>query len=43
MAFLTLGMVSDKPMTVDDGAMIGTSYPGFVADMNSLGASIATG
>ena len=43
MAFLTLGMASDKPMTVDDGSMIGTSYPGFVADMNGLGASIATG
>ena len=28
-------------MTVDDGSMIGTSYPGFVADMNRLGASIA--
>ena len=43
MAFLTLGMASDKPMTVDDGTMIGTSYPGFVADMNGLGASIAAG
>ena len=41
MAFLTLGMASEKPMRVDDGSMIGTSYPGFVADMNGLGASIA--
>ena len=41
MAFLILGMASGKPMTVDDGSMIGTSYPGFVADMNGLGASIA--
>ena len=41
MAFLTLGMASERPMTVDDGSMIGTSYPGFVADMNGLGASIA--
>ena len=41
MAFLTLGMASERPMTVDDGSMIGTSYPGFVADMNRLGASIA--
>ena len=41
MAFLTLGMASEKPMTVDDGSMIGTSYPGFVGDMNGLGASIA--
>jgi len=41
MAFLVLGMASGKPMTVDDGTMIGTSYPGFVAAMNHLGASIA--
>ena len=41
MAFLILGMASGKPVTVDDGSMIGTSYPGFVADMNRLGASIA--
>ena len=40
MAFLTLGMASGKPMIVDDGSMIGTSYPGFVEDMNRLGASI---
>ena len=43
MAFLVLGMASGKPMTIDDGSMIGTSYPGFVADMNRLGASIAAG
>ena len=41
MAFLILGMASGRPMAVDDGSMIGTSYPGFVADMNRLGASIA--
>ena len=41
MAFLILGMASGKPMTVDDGSMIGTSYPGFAAGMNRLGASIA--
>ena len=41
MAFLTLGMASEKPMAVDDGSMIGTSYPDFVATMNRLGASIA--
>ncbi|MDE0048346.1 MAG: 3-phosphoshikimate 1-carboxyvinyltransferase [Rhodospirillales bacterium] len=43
MAFLVLGMASEKPMIVDDGSMIGTSYPDFVADMNGLGASIDTG
>ena len=41
MAFLVLGMASEKPMAVDDGSMIGTSYPDFVATMNRLGASIA--
>ena len=41
MAFLVLGMASEKQMSVDDGSMIATSYPGFVADMNRLGASIA--
>ena len=41
MAFLVLGMASGKPVSVDDGTMIGTSYPGFVAAMNRLGASIA--
>ena len=41
MAFLILGMASGKPMSVDDGSMIGTSYPDFVTDMNRLGASIA--
>ncbi len=43
MAFLVLGMASEKPMTVDDGTMIGTSYPGFVVDMNALGAAIEAG
>ena len=38
MAFLILGMASGKPMTIDDGSMIGTSYPGFVADMNRSGS-----
>ncbi len=41
MAFLTLGMAAKKPMTIDDGAMIATSYPDFVGAMNRLGASIA--
>ena len=43
MAFLTLGMASAKPVGIDDGAMIGTSYPDFVGAMNRLGASIAAG
>ena len=41
MSFLVLGMVAARPVGIDSGAMIATSYPGFVADMNRLGARIA--
>jgi 3-phosphoshikimate 1-carboxyvinyltransferase len=41
MAFLVLGMRSRDGVAVDDVAMIDTSFPGFVALMNSLGANIA--
>jgi 3-phosphoshikimate 1-carboxyvinyltransferase len=41
MAFLVLGMRSAAGVAVDDVAMIDTSFPGFVALMNSLGAAIA--
>ncbi len=41
MSFLVLGMVADEPVTVDDGAVIETSFPGFAALMNRLGAEIA--
>lgn len=40
MAFLTLGMATDHPIGVDDGAVIETSFPGFCDLMNSLGANI---
>lgn len=40
MAFLVLGMASDKPVTIDDGAPIDTSFPGFAPLLNSLGANI---
>ncbi len=40
MAFAILGMVSEKPVTVDDGQMINTSFPGFVELMNGLGGRI---
>ncbi len=40
MAFLVLGMVSREPVAVDDIASIATSFPGFVAMMNGLGAQI---
>jgi 3-phosphoshikimate 1-carboxyvinyltransferase len=41
MAFLVLGMVAERPVTIDDGSPIETSFPGFVALMNRLGAAIA--
>lgn len=41
MSFLVLGMGSAQPVTIDDGATIGTSFPGFVKLMNGLGANIA--
>jgi 3-phosphoshikimate 1-carboxyvinyltransferase len=41
MAFLVLGLAAREPVTVDDGAMIATSYPAFLADMRALGAALA--
>jgi 3-phosphoshikimate 1-carboxyvinyltransferase len=41
MSFLVLGMAAKNSVTVDDGAMIATSFPGFVETANRLGASIA--
>ncbi|MEM8685972.1 MAG: 3-phosphoshikimate 1-carboxyvinyltransferase [Pseudomonadota bacterium] len=40
MAFLVLGLVSEKPVIVDDGGMIATSFPDFVELMNAAGAPI---
>jgi 3-phosphoshikimate 1-carboxyvinyltransferase len=40
MAFLVLGLVSEAPITIDDGAPIATSFPGFAALMSGLGAPI---
>ena len=39
MAFLTLGLGADRPVTVDDAAMIATSFPEFRPLMEGLGAS----
>jgi 3-phosphoshikimate 1-carboxyvinyltransferase len=39
MAFLTLGLATDRPVTVDDAAMIATSFPTFRALMEQLGAT----
>jgi 3-phosphoshikimate 1-carboxyvinyltransferase len=33
-------MVSEAPVEIDDGTAIGTSFPGFAALMNGLGARI---
>lgn len=41
MAFLVMGLASARAVTVDDGAMIDTSFPGFAALMQGLGAEIA--
>jgi 3-phosphoshikimate 1-carboxyvinyltransferase len=41
MAFLVLGAASERPVWIDDGATIATSFPGFAAMMNGLGAAIA--
>jgi len=40
MAFLVLGMAARRPVVIDDGRPIATSFPGFVALMNGLGAAI---
>ena len=42
MSFLVLGALSERPVGVDTGAMIETSFPGFVELMNGLGADIGT-
>lgn len=41
MAFLVLGLGADRPVTVDDAAMIATSFPEFGALMQGLGADFA--
>jgi 3-phosphoshikimate 1-carboxyvinyltransferase len=38
MAFLTMGLASDNPVTVDDTTMIATSFPEFRPLMERLGA-----
>ncbi|MBL0934730.1 MAG: 3-phosphoshikimate 1-carboxyvinyltransferase [Rhizobiaceae bacterium] len=40
MAFLVMGLAAEKPVTVDDRAMIATSFPEFMDLMASLGAEI---
>ena len=40
MAFLMMGLASEKPVRVDDMSFIATSFPGFVAMMRSLGGEL---
>lgn len=41
MSFLVLGGAAERPVTVDDGAAIETSFPDFTGFMNGLGAHIS--
>ena len=41
MSHLVLGLACKQAVEVDDVGIIDTSFPGFVALMNSLGADIA--
>jgi 3-phosphoshikimate 1-carboxyvinyltransferase len=41
MAFLVMGLASDKPVRVDDAAIIATSFPGFSALMCGLRADLS--
>ena len=43
MSFLTLGMVTESPVAVDDSTAVATSFPGFAELMNGLGARIEPG
>nr|WP_321454605.1 3-phosphoshikimate 1-carboxyvinyltransferase [uncultured Cohaesibacter sp.] len=40
MSFLVLGLGAEKPVTVDDAAIINTSFPGFADLMEALGAEL---
>jgi 3-phosphoshikimate 1-carboxyvinyltransferase len=40
MAFLVMGLAAEKPVTIDDSAMIATSFPEFMGLMHGLGAEI---
>ena len=41
MAFLTLGLGADRPVTVDDAAIIATSFPEFRGLMQGLGRALS--
>jgi 3-phosphoshikimate 1-carboxyvinyltransferase len=41
MAFLVMGLASEKPVRVDDAGFIATSFPGFASLMRGLGADLS--
>ncbi|WP_374370769.1 3-phosphoshikimate 1-carboxyvinyltransferase [Dongia sp.] len=41
MSFLVLGLAAEKPVSIDDGSPIDTSFPGFADLMNGMGGSIS--
>jgi len=41
MAFLVMGLGTEKPVTVDDTSFIATSFPDFVSMMRGLGADLS--
>jgi 3-phosphoshikimate 1-carboxyvinyltransferase len=41
MAFLVMGLASEKPVGIDDASFIATSFPGYVAMMRGLGADLS--
>ena len=43
MSFLVMGLAAERPVTVDDTAMIATSFPSFVELLAGLGASFSDG
>lgn len=42
MSFLVLGMASHEPVTIDDGAVIATSFPTFTSLFEDMGAKFIT-
>ena len=40
MSFAVLGLVASRGVTIHGARQIDTSYPGFVADLRSLGAQM---
>lgn len=40
MAFLMMGLASEKPVAIDDASFVATSFPGFTELMRGLGADI---